>query len=156
MAAEDAAGRAGEQLRSAFAVSAGHVLTAWHCVRDLLDGGEPLWFRLRATGRGQAYDYLPVVLADHDTAWDVAVLTVDDDRLRQIGLDLARATEVLAAAVIPLGMEVKPGPGPGTRFPVQRADIRRPRHRTRRRRRRRLAIGFGACTETDRAGVRGV
>ncbi|MBK6872783.1 MAG: tetratricopeptide repeat protein [Kineosporiaceae bacterium] len=109
MAAEDAAGWAGEQLRSAFAISAGHVLTAWHCVRDLLDGGEPLWFRLRATGTGQAYDYLPVVLADHDTAWDVAVLTVDDDRLRQIGLDVARATEVLAAAVIPLGMEVKPG-----------------------------------------------
>ena len=49
VAAEDAAGWAGEQLRSAFAISAGHVLTAWHCVRDLLDGGEPLWFRLRAT-----------------------------------------------------------------------------------------------------------
>ena len=46
VAHESSAGIPNEGLRSAFVISAEHMLTAWHCVRNA-DRENPLWFRMR-------------------------------------------------------------------------------------------------------------
>ena len=108
MAAEGAAGIDGEELRSAFAISKEHVLTAWHCVRDAAERGDRLWFRLRDAGaqEGRRYNYLPVRLLDSDETFDVAVLVVDGSRLGEAGLSEGEAAALLAGSAIPLGADV--------------------------------------------------
>jgi tetratricopeptide (TPR) repeat protein len=92
-----------EQLRSAFAIDPEHVLTAWHCVRDSVERGEQLWFRLRADGPGEVY--LPLKLVDFDRDFDVAVLVIDDHGLSAPGLSTDAARKLLAEAAIPLGVD---------------------------------------------------
>jgi hypothetical protein len=53
----------GEVLRSAFAISDRHVLTAWHCARDAPEGG-PVWFRLVVDGTPR---YVPMRRVEHTT-----------------------------------------------------------------------------------------
>jgi tetratricopeptide (TPR) repeat protein len=108
MADEGAGEVPGEILRSAFVISAEHVLTAWHCVRGAASGGEGLWFRLRDTGARAAhrYRYLPLRVLGHDEASDIAVLCLDSSRLRSVGLPRKAAGELLAHSVIPLGTDV--------------------------------------------------
>ena len=108
MAAEDAAGIGGEELRSAFAISKEHVLTAWHCVRDAEEREDRLWFRLRDAGakEGRHYNYLPVRLLGSDETFDVAVLVVDGSRLGEAGLSEGEAAALLAGSAIPLGADV--------------------------------------------------
>src|SRR4029077_18878627 len=108
MADEVAADLPGEGLRSAFAVSAEHVLTAWHCVRDAAERGDRLWFRLRGLGaRGsRRYESLPVRVSDRGEMFDVAVLVVDGSRLGEAGLTEDEAENLLAGSAIPLGVDV--------------------------------------------------
>ena len=107
MAAEDADRLPGEVMwGSAFAISGEYVLTAWHCVRGLVDAGEPIWFRIRAAGPGQRYAYLPLVPGPCDGDHDVAVLHIDTARLAEADLCLDEAGAVLAQAALPLGVQV--------------------------------------------------
>lgn len=108
MADESAASISGEVLRSAFAISAKHVLTAWHCVRDAAKHGDRLWFRLRIAGAqgGRRYEYVPVRVHSQDEAFDVAVLIIDGSGLGEAGLSEYEAEELLAESVIPLGLDV--------------------------------------------------
>ena len=108
MADEAAAGNSGEGLRSAFAISAEHVVTAWHCVRDAAERGDRLWFRLRAAGAQaeRRYEYVPVRVLGKDEAFDVAVLVVDGSGLGEAGLPEGEAEKLLAGSVIPLGVDV--------------------------------------------------
>jgi tetratricopeptide (TPR) repeat protein len=108
MADEGAASIPGEGLRSAFAISTEHVLTAWHCVRDASTRGDSLWFRLRVAEAGapRRYAYLPVRVLAQSEAVDVAVLEVDEARLREDGLPMGEAEKLLARSVIPLGVDV--------------------------------------------------
>ena len=98
----------GEGLRSAFAISAEHVLTAWHCVREAKSRGERLWFRLRdaSAEAGRRYVYLPMRALEWDAEFDVAVLVLDGPRLGDAGLSAGMAAELLAGSVIPLGVDV--------------------------------------------------
>jgi hypothetical protein len=90
-----------ELLRSAFAISGRHVVTAWHCVRDPLASGTPLWFRLRLDRPdGRTYAYIPVRVTNYDPAFDVAVLATDPSRLASAGLTAPEATAILSAAAI--------------------------------------------------------
>ena len=90
-----------ELLRSAFAISDRHVVTAWHCVRDPLGAQTPLWFRLRIDNPdGRTYAYIPVRVSNYDQAFDVAVLAVDPSRLAGAGLTALEATSILSAAAI--------------------------------------------------------
>jgi hypothetical protein len=95
-------------LRSAFAISAEHVVTAWHCVRDAAERGDRLWFRLRAAGAQaeRRYEYVPVRVLSQDEAFDVAVLVVDGSGLGEAGLPEGEAEKLLAGSVIPLGVDV--------------------------------------------------
>jgi len=96
-----------ELLRSAFAISDRHVITAWHCVRDSLAAHTPLWFRLRTdTPDGRTYAYIPVRVTNYDSAFDVAVLAVDPPRLADAGLTAPEATAIMSAAAIPLHPEI--------------------------------------------------
>ena len=108
MADEGAPGIDGEELRSAFAISKEHVLTAWHCVRDAAERGDRLWFRLRDAGtrEGRRYNYLPVRPLDSDETFDVAVLVADGSRLGEAGLSEGEAAALLAGSAIPLGADV--------------------------------------------------
>ena len=108
MTDETAASIGREVLRSAFAVSAEHVLTAWHCVRAAAGRRERLWFRLRDTESraGSGHVYLPVAVLEHDEAFDVAVLVVDESRLGEAGLSGDDAARLLARSVIRLGVDV--------------------------------------------------
>lgn len=113
-ASEAAAGWAGEPLRSAFAISARHVLTAWHNVRDLT---EPLWFRVRITDAAVRRDagasrvvYLPVRCCNLTESFDVAVLELDPERLIPDLADEIRTPEqaeaVLGGLAIPLSVDL--------------------------------------------------
>ena len=107
VANERAAGIAGEKLRSAFAFSKAHVLTAWHCVRDIEQTDE-LWFRIRNAGKtvGHFYQYIPVKVLSQDEDFDVSVLVLDRARLDQIGLSEDEAEAVLAGSAILLGVDL--------------------------------------------------
>lgn len=97
-----------EELRSAFAISAQHVLTAWHCVRDTAPGQSPLWFRLRSDAASiRSYIYIPIRLANYDEAFDVAALAIDGPRLNEAHLSAAQATGLLAQIAILLGFDVR-------------------------------------------------
>lgn len=108
MTKESAARIEGEGLRSAFAISAEHVLTAWHCVRDAESSGQQLWFRLRDASPGAArrYVYLPMRVLEWDKQFDVAVLLLDRLRLGDAGLSAGVAADLLARSAIPLGVDV--------------------------------------------------
>jgi hypothetical protein len=100
----------GEMLRSSFVISARHVLTAWHCVRDVGPGESLLWFRLRATAaQGRSYVYVPVRLSNYDEAFDVAALAVDASRLAEAQLGAAQAAELMIQLAVPLAVEVSDG-----------------------------------------------
>lgn len=103
LANEAAFGLPGESLRSAFAISAQHVLTAWHCVRNADANWSSLWFRLR-TGSPQerSYVYIPVRVTNYDESFDVAALTIDAQRLDEARLTRAGAEALLGQASIPL------------------------------------------------------
>jgi Trypsin-like peptidase domain len=107
MANETAATIRGEGLRSAFTISKEHILTAWHCVRDV-PGPDLLWFRLQDADvlAGRRYQYLPVRVLEQDEAFDVAVLELDRSRLSEIGLLESEAESLMAGSVIPLGTDV--------------------------------------------------
>ena len=97
----------GEVLRSAFAISSRHVLTAWHCVRDPRSRDSSLWFRLRRGDQQERrYIYVPVRLANYDETFDVAALTLDEPRLAEVDLVASSAAALLAEAVIPLGVDI--------------------------------------------------
>ncbi|HEY2577159.1 MAG TPA: serine protease [Streptosporangiaceae bacterium] len=107
MADETAPVSGRELLRSAFAISGTHVVTAWHCVRDPLATQTPLWFRLRLGSLdGRRYVYLPVRVTNYDPAFDVAVLAIDPLRLASAGLTAPEATAILAAAAIALHPDI--------------------------------------------------
>jgi NACHT domain/Trypsin-like peptidase domain len=111
MADENADAFDGEHLRSAFAISRDHVLTAWHCVRDAVHTHEAMWFRLRETlTQGlPSYLYLPVAFIRAAEDLDVAVLAVVPRRLREAGLTEDEAASVLTEAAFPLGVGVPGG-----------------------------------------------
>jgi Trypsin-like peptidase domain len=95
-----------EVLRSAFAISDRHVLTAWHCVRESVASHTGLWFRLRTDGAGsRRYSYIPLRVTNYDAVFDVAALAVDEQRLAEAGLTASAAAELLAHAAIPLGVD---------------------------------------------------
>ena len=97
-----------ERLRSAFVISANHMLTAWHCVRSAARHGHRLWFRLRVanSAAGPGYADLPVAVLEQDQAFDVAVLAIDGSRLGEAGLSADEAARLLARSVIRLGVDV--------------------------------------------------
>lgn len=106
MAAETSPAILDEVLRTAFTISEFHLLTAWHCVRDIHD--KALWFRIRIdnmTG-SQRYIYLPVKLCNHHEQLDVAVLSIDGNRLDEGRLTEGHASSVLREAMIPLSTQV--------------------------------------------------
>lgn len=110
MANEAAFAVENEVLRSAFAISPWHVLTAWHCVRDSSSDFSGLWFRLRAdSSQGRAYIYIPIYLTNYDEVFDVAALALDARRLEEAHLTRAAASEVLSQASIPLDAVVHDG-----------------------------------------------
>jgi hypothetical protein len=99
----------GEVLRSAFSISARHVLTAWHCIRDTSPDQE-LWFRLRRPPSfGRRYDYIPLRLTNYNVPFDVAALAVDERRLAEVNLPLAAAEEILTGAAIALETHIPAG-----------------------------------------------
>lgn len=107
MADEAARTIPGEFRRSAFAISDQHLLTAWHCVRDLLATNEPLWFRLRdEESHDRRYFYVPLRVTNYDVQLDVAALAVDTTRLGDAGLTSQEAAAILAAAAVPLSSDV--------------------------------------------------
>lgn len=96
-----------EILRSAFAISAQHLLTAWHCIRNDAVDWSSLWFRLRSGNpQERSYVYIPVRLTNYDEAFDVAALTVDAQRLEEAHLNMASARALLDKASIPLDTAV--------------------------------------------------
>lgn len=108
MASEAAYAVPDEVRRSAFAISARHILTAWHCVRDALPGQSLWWFRLRAEGvDDRGYVYVPMRLANYDEALDVAALAVDTPRLGGADLTPAQAAGLLARMAILLDFDVQ-------------------------------------------------
>ncbi|MGH3278335.1 MAG: tetratricopeptide repeat protein [Trebonia sp.] len=97
---------AGETLRTGFAVSDKHVLTAWHCVAASVD--ERVWLRLRQhTSEHPRYAYVPLRLANYSQPIDVAVLALDKPSLGEASLTEESAAEMLRAASIPLSAEVQ-------------------------------------------------
>ena len=109
MADEAARSIPGEVRRSGFAISDRHVLTAWHCVREPLNGNLPLWFRLRDVESGdRRYLYMPLRVTNYDERFDVAALALDTARLREADLTGTEAVALLGSATIPLssGVEV--------------------------------------------------
>lgn len=97
----------GETLRSAFAISSQHVLTAWHCVRNADADWSSLWFRLRAGNpQERSYVYIPVRVTNYDESFDVAALTIDAQRLDEAHLTRANARALLNQASIPLDTAV--------------------------------------------------
>jgi Trypsin-like peptidase domain len=107
MSYEGSAGFSGERLRSAFAISADHVLAALHCVEEQSGQEVQKWFRLRTGGQGiRIYTYIPMSLVDFDEDFDIAVLAVDGSRLSASGLSADTARSLLAGAAIPLGVDV--------------------------------------------------
>lgn len=108
MANETAFAVPGEMLRSAFAISARHMLTAWHCLRDIPPSTPLGWFRLRSDRvRGRSYVYIPVRLANYEEAFDVAALAVDQSRLGVAGLTASQTAGLLAQMAIPLAFDVR-------------------------------------------------
>jgi tetratricopeptide (TPR) repeat protein len=108
MADESASSIAGEELRSAFAVSDAYVLTAWHCVSDRAD--EVSWFRLRYVSiEGLRSVYVPMRLANSSSALDIAVLALDESSLDQAGLTRSTVSGILRAASFALSIRVAPG-----------------------------------------------
>jgi hypothetical protein len=104
MASETALAVPNEVRRSAFAISAQHILTAWHCVR----GQSLWWFRLRDDGvEDRRYVYIPVRLANYDEAFDVAALAVDQSRLGEAGMTGVQASGLLAQTAILLAFDVQ-------------------------------------------------
>jgi hypothetical protein len=108
MASESADQIPQEQLRTAFVISRWHVLTAWHCVHRMPADSLP-WLRMRQGGEpsGPRHSvYLPLQLSNTDETFDVAVLTIDPDRLAEVGLTPDTAEELLETFVIPLAVDV--------------------------------------------------
>jgi hypothetical protein len=106
-AADEAAFATGnEVLRSAFAISAQHVLTAWHCVRDVTQEPALLWFRAREKPGIPSYAYIPVRLSNYDETFDVAALAIDWHRLGEANLTQAQTTAFLSEVSIPLSTGV--------------------------------------------------
>ena len=101
---EAAAEIPGEILRTAFAISARHILTAWHCTTDSQGENAELWFRLReATGR--QYIYIPVRVSNYDTRLDIAALAIDFRRL-SASLTIETAERALSDAMVTLSTQV--------------------------------------------------
>jgi hypothetical protein len=98
----------GEVRRTAFAISGSHLLTAWHCVRDALDDGAPLWFRLRREPAiGRRYIYVPVRVTNYDYVFDVAALAMDPQRLPASQLSAEDVVVLFAASAFPLSLAVQ-------------------------------------------------
>lgn len=108
MANESADQISQEKLRTAFVVSPRHVITAWHCVREMSADSFP-WLRMRQGGEpsGPRHAvYFPLRLSNTDETFDVAVLTIDPERLPEVGLTPGTAEKLLEAFVIPLAVDV--------------------------------------------------
>lgn len=108
MANESADQIAQEELRSAFVISPRHVLTAWHCVEGV-PADSLLWLRMRQGGEpsGRRYAvYFPLQLSNKDETFDIAVFTIDPDRLAEVGLTPDTAEELLETFVIPLAVDI--------------------------------------------------
>jgi hypothetical protein len=99
-------GRGVGAVRSGFAISGPHVLTAWHCTKK--DPQGPLWFRLRDPETRHGYHYVPVRVTSFDPDLDVAVLSVDPSRLAA-ELPEAEASGVLERAAIPVAAGLPDG-----------------------------------------------
>ncbi len=93
-------------VRSGFAISGPHVLTAWHCTGKHPQA--PLWFRLRDPETRNGYHYVPVRATSFDPDLDVAVLSVDPSRLAA-ELPEAEASRVLERAAIPIAAGLPDG-----------------------------------------------
>ena len=92
-------GQGVNEVRSGFATSGPHVLTAWHCTGK--DQRAQLWFRLPDPQTRHAYHYVPVRVTSFDADLDVAVLSVDSSRLAG-ELTEPEAARVLERAAIPV------------------------------------------------------
>jgi hypothetical protein len=106
---EAAATLPGETLRTAFAISNRHVITAWHCVRDDFRSGNPLWYRVRAPGAKRLYLYIPVRISNYDDPFDTAALTIDEERLSDANLSLSQAEHHLTEVSVALAGHVSHG-----------------------------------------------
>ncbi|WP_189329828.1 trypsin-like peptidase domain-containing protein [Actinoplanes ianthinogenes] len=87
-------------LRSAFAIGAGNVLTAWHCVREVGGQEAQLWLRMQPDSPGGSPVDVPVSYREHCVELDAAVLTVDAQRGGEVLRDR------LDAVALPLGVTV--------------------------------------------------
>jgi len=97
------------EVRSGFAISGPHVLTAWHCTRkDPQAPQAPLWFRLRDPETRHGYHYVPVRVTSFDADLDVAVLSVESSRL-PADLTEPEASRVLERAAIPIAAGLPEG-----------------------------------------------
>ena len=90
-------------LRTGFVISDRHVLTAWHCLKDLGGTSAAGWLQLSGSG-GPVL--VPVRYAGHATDLDAAVLEMDPSRLD--GERLAEVTRLLGQVALPLGVAVDP------------------------------------------------
>jgi hypothetical protein len=106
MATETAPAVSGEVRRTAFAISDRHMMTAWHCVREIQEN--PLWFRIRvhSTAQPRQYAYIPVKTCNSSESLDLAILNVDSDRLDDVSLTDGEASTALTSATISLGAQV--------------------------------------------------
>ena len=93
----------GGELRAGFVVSGGHVLTAWHCVRDIGGTAARAWLRLQPLNPDEQYVDVPVRYVDHAVDLDAAVLTFDGSTVA----DAERLRVVLDRVALPLGTEVR-------------------------------------------------
>lgn len=96
----------GEVLRTAFAISGRHILTAWHCVCNDHEAKNALWYRFRVQEARRRYIYIPVRVSNYDKLFDAAALTIDDQRLSDVNLTFLDAEQYLADTTIPLAGSV--------------------------------------------------
>ncbi|GAB1512557.1 hypothetical protein [Actinophytocola sp. KF-1] len=91
------------EVRSAFAIGDGHVLTAWHCVKVGMDA--PWWIRLQPLSDDDEPIDIPVKNVACCENLDAALLAFDEERAGDKAQELR---ERLDSVALPLGVDVQP------------------------------------------------